>query len=97
MNNESTSHSYSRENKIRGFAGHNSGGTEYSSEFIRLSVELNQRITQEMDGLMSSVGIRIERAISEAITEQVLHQIQSFLRAGSGHMTQKGWNIRRNF
>ena len=53
MNNESNSHSNSRENEIRGFAGHghNSGGTELSSE-------LNQRITQEMDGLISSVGIQ---------------------------------------
>ena len=56
----SNSHSNSRENEIRGFAshGHNSGGSEFSCDFNRLSLELNQRITQEMDGLMSSVLFR---------------------------------------
>ena len=59
VNNDSNSHCNSRENEIRGFASHshNSGGTESSGEFNRLTVELNQRITEEMDELMSSVGI----------------------------------------
>ena len=92
VNNESNSHFNSRENEIRGFVGHvhNSEGTESSSEFNRLSEELNQRISQEMDGLMSSVGIQIQRAVSEAITEQVLPQIQASPRAGSRQSTQKG-------
>ena len=78
-NIESNSHSSSRENEIRGFAshGHNSGGSEFSCDFNRLSVELNQRITQEMDGLMSSVVIQIQRAISEAFNAHVLPQIQA--------------------
>ena len=33
---------------------------------------------------MSSVGIQFQRAISEAINEQVLPQIQASLRANSG-------------
>ena len=70
------SHSIPGEIEIRNLAsyGRNSGGTESSGEFNRLSVELNQRITQEMDELMSSAGIQIQRAISEAINEQVLPQ-----------------------
>ena len=45
VNNESNSHYNSKENEIKGFAGHgdNSGGIESISEFNRLSVELNQR------------------------------------------------------
>ena len=46
-----------------------------------------------MDGLMSSAGIQIQRAISEAITEQFLPKIQASLRAGSGQFTQEGWKI----
>ena len=91
MNNESNSHSNSRENEIRGFASHgyNSGGTELSGEINALSVQLNQGVTQEMDGLMSSVGIQIQRAINEAIKEQVLSQIQASLGTSSGQWTQK--------
>ena len=72
MYNESNSHSNSRENEIRDFAGHchNSGGAESSSEFNRLSGKLNQRYTQEMNDLMSSVSWQFQRAISEAINEQ---------------------------
>ena len=49
VNNESSSYSNFRENEIKCFAshGHNSGGTEFSGEFNKLSVELNQRITQK--------------------------------------------------
>ena len=62
INKESNSHSNSKENEIRNFAGHghNSGGTESDSEFKRLSGELNQRITQEMNNLMSSVSSLIQ-------------------------------------
>ena len=89
------SHSIPGEIEIRNLAsyGRNSGGTESSGEFNRLSVELNQRITQEMDELMSSAGIQIQRAISEAINEQVLPQFQASLKANSGQMTQKGQSV----
>ena len=42
---------------------------------------------------MNSVSVQIQRAINDAISSQVLPQIQNVLRAGSGHMTQKGWNV----
>ena len=67
-------YSNSGENEIRRFAGnsHSSGVIDSSSEINRLSGELNQRITQEMNGLLNSVSLQIQRAISLAINEQVL-------------------------
>ena len=73
--------------------GHNSAGTNSTAEFIRLSGELNLRISREMDEEMNSVSVQIQRAINDAISNQVLPQIQNALRAGSGPMTQKGWNV----
>ena len=63
-----------REDEIRNYTehGHDSGGTETSSEYKRLSGELNKRTTQEMNDLTSSVSSQIQRAMSEAITEQAL-------------------------
>ena len=92
VNNESSSHSTSRENEIRDFAGNgnNSGEIGYSSEFNELSGELNQRITQEMNDLMSSVSSQIQRAISEATNEQVPPQIQATLRSGQGQVPSRG-------
>ena len=43
-----------------------------SSEVNRLSAELHQRITQEMNDLLSNVSSEFQRGISEAINEQVL-------------------------
>ena len=43
--------------------------------------------------MMNSVSLQIQGAINNAISSQVLHQIQNVLMAGSGHMTQKGWNV----
>ena len=47
--------SNSRENEISGFAGngHNNTEVESGNELNRLSGELNQRITQERNGLMN--------------------------------------------
>ena len=42
---------------------------------------------------MNSVSVQIQRAINDAYSRQVLPQIQNVLMAGSGHMTQKGWNV----
>ena len=51
MNKESIFHSNYRENEIRDFVvnGHSSGGAKTSTEFKKISRELNQRITQEMN------------------------------------------------
>ena len=42
---------------------------------------------------MNFVSAQIQRAISDAISNQVLPQIQNALKAGSGHVAQKGWNV----
>ena len=71
--------------------GHNPAGTDSSAEFNRLSGELNLRISREIGEVMSSVSAQIQRAINDAISNQVLSPIQNALKAGSGQMTQKGW------
>ena len=63
------------------------------STINRLSSEINSRISRGMDEMMNSVSVQIERAINDAFSSQVLPQIQNALTAGSGHMTQKGWNV----
>ena len=42
---------------------------------------------------MNSVSVQIQRAINDAISNQVLPQIQNTLRTGSGPMKQTGWNV----
>ena len=90
-NLDSNTHSYSRENEIRYFAGKGQSSREADSysEIVRLSGELNQRITQEMNVLMSSVSSQIQKAINEAINEQVLPQIQAILKSGQGQVSRK--------
>ena len=43
--------------------------------------------------MMCSVNSQIQRAISDAISNQILPQIQSALSTGSGHLTQNRWNV----
>ena len=43
--------------------------------------------------MICSVNSQIQRAISDAISNQILPQIQSALSAGSGHSTQSRWNV----
>ena len=43
--------------------------------------EIQQEVTQ------------IQRAISDAISRQILPQIQSALNTGSGHSTRNRWNV----
>ena len=43
--------------------------------------------------MMNSVGVQIQRAINDAISNQVLSQIQNAIMAGSGHVTRKGWKV----
>ena len=62
-----------------------------SAEINRLSSELNSRISREMDEMMNSVSVQIQRAISDAISTQVLPQIQNVIMAGPGQETRKGW------
>ena len=64
-----------------------------SAEINKLSSELNSRISREMDEMINSVNVQIQRAISEAISTQVLPQIQNVIIAGSGHGTRKGWDV----
>ena len=71
--------------------GHNSAGTDSSAEFNSLSGELNLRITR--DEVMNSVSVQIQRVINDAISNQVLPQIQNALRAGSRPVTQKEWGV----
>ena len=71
----------------------NSVTANSSAEINRLSSELNSRISREMDEMMNSVSVQIQRAISDAISTQVLPQIQNVIMAGSGHGTRKGWDV----
>ena len=64
-----------------------------SAEINRLSSELNSRISREMDEMMNSVNVQIQKAVCEAISTQVLPQIQNVIMAGSGHGTRKGWDV----
>ena len=73
--------------------GQNSTGASSSVEFNKLSGELNLRISREIDEMMNSVSVQIQRAISDAISNQILPQIQNAFNAGSGQTTQKGWNV----
>ena len=43
--------------------------------------------------MMGSVNTQIQKAISDAISNQILPQIQTALNAGSGHLTQNRWNV----
>ena len=73
--------------------GHNSAGTDSSAELNRLAGELNLTISRKMDGVMNNVSVQIKRAINDAISDQVLPQIQNALRVGSRPLTEKGWNV----
>ena len=65
-------------------------GSTSNAELDKLSSELNSGISRELDEMINSVSAQIQRAINDAISNQVLPQIQSALTAGSGHVTQKG-------
>ena len=73
--------------------GQNSTSANSNAELNRSSSELNSRISREMDEMLNSVNTQIQRAISDAISNQVLPQIQNVLRVGSGHLTQNRWNV----
>ena len=73
--------------------GHNSIRECSSVEINRLSSELNSRISREMDEMMNSVSFQIQRALNEAISSQILPQIQNVVMAGSGQLTKERWNV----
>ena len=63
--------------------GQNSADVSSQAEINKLSSELNSRISREMDEMMNSTSVQIQRAINDAISNQVLHQIQNFGRIGT--------------
>ena len=73
--------------------GQNSTSAKSSPEINRLSSERNSRISRDIDEMMNSVSVRIQRAINDAISSQVLPQSQNAIMAGSRYMAQKGWNV----
>ena len=73
--------------------GHNSASGNSGAEINKLSSELNSRLSREMDEMMTSVNVQIQRAISDAISNQLLPQIQNALKFGSGHLTRNRWNV----
>ena len=46
-----------------------------------------------MNEMMNSVGIQFQRAINDAFSNEVLPKIQNAFKAGSGHVTRKGWDV----
>ena len=74
LNQNSISHPNSQSQN-----GQSSRDIDSGSEFSRLSGELNQRLTREMSDFMSIVSFKIQRAINEAISDQILPQIQATL------------------
>ena len=54
----------------------NSVGSNSHAEINRLLSELNSRISRKTDEMMKSVIVQIQRAINDAISNQVLPQIQ---------------------
>ena len=63
-----------------------------SAEINRLYSSLYSRISRDMDEMMTSVSVQIQRAINDAISNQVLPQIQNVIKAGSGQLTKNAWN-----
>ena len=73
--------------------GQNSVEDSSHAETNRLSSDLNSGISREMEEVMNSVSVHLQRAINDAISNQVLPQIQNAIMAGSGQVTRKGWNV----
>ena len=93
LNQNSNSPLNSHEAQIRTYAqkGQTSRDADSSSEFNRLSGDLNQRIIREVSHFMSTVSSQIQRAINEAISDQILPQIQVTLKSGQGHVPERRW------
>ena len=79
------------ENVIRNCSENNTHRTSFDSNRVTfentdalLRDQKNYRIMQEMDGLLRLVNTQIQRAVSEAISTQVLPQIQNTIRNSQG-------------
>ena len=68
--------------------GQSSADLISQAEINKLSSELNSRISREMDEMMNSVSVQVQRAINDAISNQVLPQIQNVILAGSGRVAK---------
>ena len=92
-NEEMNLHSDHRNLGVGASAGYdqNSASIDSQDEINKLSCELNSRISREMDEMMDSVSYQIQRAMSDAINNQVLPQIQNVIMASSGQETRRGW------
>ena len=73
--------------------GQNSVDASSHAEINRLSSEFNSRISREMDEVIKSVSVQIQRAINDELSNQVLAQIRNAIMADSGHMTRKRWDV----
>ena len=61
--------------------GQNSADMNSQAEINRLSSKLNSRKSRELDEMMSNVSSQIQIAVNEAISTQVLPQIQNVIMA----------------
>ena len=52
--------------------GQNSTDASSRAEFNKLSGELNLGLSREMDEMMNSVSVPIQRAINDAISNQIM-------------------------
>ena len=93
-NEGESSYSNHRNSYVRTNADHGQNSADMSSQadINKLSSDLNSRISREMDEMMNSVSVQIQWAINDAISNQVLPQIQNVIMAGSGRVTRKGWD-----
>ena len=93
----SHSNSNSRENEIRRIDGNVHSTIEIGSNnnLNHLTGEINKRTAQEMNGLMDSFNLQIQRATNEAINEHVLPQIQASRRTLNEQTTEREGNVRR--
>ena len=85
----------SNENEIRTYNRANSHrGPEISETLERklenIASEMNSRISQELDGLLFTVNTQVQRAIDNAISAQILPQIQTAFRAANGNGPSEG-------
>ena len=63
--------------------GQNSTSANSNAEINKLSTELHSRLSREMDEMMNSGNTQNQRSISDAISNQILPQLQNAPKAGS--------------
>ena len=82
-NNDENVFSNPRKNRSSNSAdlGQISAGTISSTE-LKKSSELNSRMSREMNEMMNSVIVQIQRAINDAISNQVMPPIQNAFKDG---------------